>query len=104
MKHVLGRRQVVHYALLQAKILHMEVDRCSTPEEFWSVFEETLERVGFGTEPEIEDPVRIELKYDGSKPWVLYASRVEGSEADWQRIAECFRPACMRAAAKWSDQ
>jgi len=103
-KHVLGRRQIVHYALLQAKILHLEVDRCSTPEEFWSVFEETLERVGFGAEPEIEDPVRIELRYNGSKPWVLYAPRAEGSEAEWLRIAECFRPACMRAAAKWSDQ
>jgi UDP-GlcNAc:undecaprenyl-phosphate GlcNAc-1-phosphate transferase len=100
-KHVLSRRQAVHYALLQAKILQLEIERCQSGEEFWTIFNDTLRRVGFCGEGERDECARVEVRHNGSKPWVLYAPIEEGSRAEWQRIAECFRPAYARAFEKW---
>jgi UDP-GlcNAc:undecaprenyl-phosphate/decaprenyl-phosphate GlcNAc-1-phosphate transferase len=100
-RHVLGRRQAVHYALLQAKVLQLEIERCDSGEEFWELFDATLRRVGFCEEGETEDCARVEMRHNGSKPWILYAPVEDGTEAEWQRIAECFRPAYSRAFEKW---
>lgn len=100
-KHVLGRRQAVHYALLQAKVLQLEIERCESGDEFWEIFDETLRRVGLC---DVEDKLRsarVELRHNGSKPRFFYALEEDGNSAEWQRIADCFRPAFAKACEKW---
>jgi UDP-GlcNAc:undecaprenyl-phosphate/decaprenyl-phosphate GlcNAc-1-phosphate transferase len=100
-KRMLGRRQTVQYALLQAKVLVLEVDRCETREEFWGIFEQTLRRVGFCEDGEVDAQVIVEMKHNGSRPWRLHAPREGGTQAEWQRLAECFRPAYVKALERW---
>jgi len=99
-----ARRRTVRYALLQAQILELEVDRCGEPTEFWPIFDQSLRRVGFLEEGDWteEEAIQVHVKYNGSKPWTLHAPRVVGtSSADWQRIADCFRPVYVKATQKW---
>jgi UDP-GlcNAc:undecaprenyl-phosphate GlcNAc-1-phosphate transferase len=101
MKRMLGRRQMVQYALLQAKVLVLEADRCETGEEFWGIFEQTLRRVGFCEDGEVSDQVSVEMRHNGSRPWRLHAPGGDGTQAEWQRLAECFRPAYVKALERW---
>jgi len=103
MKRVLSRRQAVQYTLLQAKLLVLEVERCATGEEFIRILSSTMRRVGFVEEGETEKQVAIQLRQNGTKPLVFHASLEEGTAAEWQRIAECFRPAYAKALAKWGS-
>ena len=98
---LLGRRRVVQYALAQAQVLELEVERCASAQEFWTVFEHSIRRVGFVEPGEVENEVSIEVRYNGSTPWKLHAPRAKGTTVEWQRIAECFRPIYARAKAKW---
>ena len=102
-ERLFARRRTVRYALLQAQILDLEVDRCGEPTEFWPIFNQSLRRVGFLEDGEWTDDeaVKIHVKYNGSKPWTLHAPRDVGTSAEWQRIADCFRPIYVKAIAKW---
>ncbi len=104
MKRVLSRRQAVQYTVLQAKLLVLEVERCRTPDEFWRILNETVRRVGFVDEGETENQAAITIRQNGSKPWILHAALDEGTAAEWRRIAECFRPAYVKALAKWGSR
>jgi len=104
-ERVLGRRRTVQYALLQAQLMELEIDRCEDAEEFWGIFRDALSRVGF-----IEDAtglpdkyLPVEVKYNGSKPWTLLAPEGAGTTAELQRLAECFRPVYIKAKRKWSE-
>ncbi len=101
-QRVLSRRQAVQYALLQAKLLVLEVERCASGEEFWGIFSQTMRRVGFCEKDEMEDLVTVQVRYNGKRPWVLYAPQSEGTLSEWQRLAECFRPAYVKAMERWS--
>ena len=101
MKRVLSRRQAVQYTVLQAKLLVLEVERCGTSQEFWRIFDQTMRRVGFVESNETENQIVIQLRQNGAKPVLLHASLDEGTVPEWQRIAECFRPAFAKALAKW---
>jgi len=103
-KRMLGRRQTVQYALLQAKVLVLEAERCESGEEFWGIFEQTLRRVGFCEEGEVRPQVDLELRCNGSRPWRLHAPREQGTLAEWQRLAECFRPAFVKAMERWGKR
>ena len=99
-------RRLVQYALLQAQVLELEVDRCGQAEEFWQVFHLTMERVGFLPEAEKEAAVEGHLKYNGSPALTLHVrksakKKPDDSRREWQRIAECFRPAYVKAQNKW---
>jgi len=98
---VLGRRGQVRYALLQAQVLALEVERCKSAQEFWAIFEHTLRRVGFTEQGEAENEATVHVRYNGSTPWILHAPKARGSTGEWQRIAECFRPVYVKAKAKW---
>ena len=102
-ERLFARRRTVRYALLQAQLLDLEVDRCLGSEEFWSLFNQSLRRVGFLEEGDWteEEALRIHVKYNGSKPWTLHAPRDIGTTNEWQRIADCFRPIYVKAIAKW---
>lgn len=104
MKRLLSRRQAVQYTLLQAKLLNIEVDRCENSQEFWAVFQQTMRRVGFVEEGETENQTAIQIRQNGTRPLMLHASLDEGTAAEWQRIAECFRPAYTKALAKWGSK
>lgn len=103
-KRVLSRRQAVQYTVLQAKLLVLEVERCETAQQFWNILDQTMRRVGFVEENETENQVPIQLRQNGSKPLALHASLDEGTIPEWQRIAECFRPAYSKALAKWGPR
>ena len=98
---LLGRRQIVHYALAQAQVLELEVERCATAQEFWMVFDQTIRRVGFVENGEVPDEIVIEVRYNGSTPWKLHAPRAKGTTIEWQRLAECFRPVYVKGREKW---
>jgi len=104
MKRVLSRRQAVQYTLLQAKLLTLEVDRCGSVQEFLRILDQTMRRVGFVERNETENQIVIQLRQNGAKPLVLHASLDEGTVPEWQRIAECFRPAYTKALAKWGSE
>lgn len=103
-ERVLGRRRTVQYALLQAQLMELEIDRCEDADEFWTIFRDALSRVGF-----IEDAtglpdkyLPVHVKYNGSKPWTLLAPEGAGTISELQRLAECFRPVYIKAKNKWS--
>ncbi len=103
-----GGRRLVQYALLQAQILELEVERCEEAEEFWRVFHQTMERVGFVPVGEGKTVVPVHLKYNGSAALTLHAPASEkrrpaDTKRDWQRIVECFRPAYVKAHNKWQS-
>jgi UDP-GlcNAc:undecaprenyl-phosphate GlcNAc-1-phosphate transferase len=102
-ERLFARRRTVRYALLQAQVLALEVDRCGESAEFWPLFNQSLRRVGFLEDGEWteEEAIQINVKYNGSKPWTLHAPRDVGTTAEWQRIADCFRPIYIKAKAKW---
>jgi UDP-GlcNAc:undecaprenyl-phosphate GlcNAc-1-phosphate transferase len=100
-KRVLSRRAENRYALLQAKVLMIEMERCESGEEFWSVFHDTMRRVGFVEQGEVDDEIRIEIKPSSGKPWVIFAPRADGTPIEWRRIAEVFRPVFLEAREKW---
>ena len=85
-------------------MLALEVERCESAHEFWRILDQTMRRVGFVDEGETEDQVSVEVRHNGAKPWILHASRAEASVAEWQRIAECFRSAYVKALAKWGSK
>jgi UDP-GlcNAc:undecaprenyl-phosphate GlcNAc-1-phosphate transferase len=101
LSRVVHRRRYVQYALLQAQVLEMEAERCETAQEFWSIFEQTLRRVGFVDKGESDAEFDIHVRYNGSTPWTLYAPQRQGTKFEWQRIAECFRPVYAKAKQKW---
>lgn len=101
LNRVVRRRRVVQYALLQAQVLDLEAERCRSAQEFWAIFETTLRRVGFVEEGESDAEYAIHIKYNGSTPWTLHAPRHKGTETEWQRLAECFRPVYAKAKQKW---
>ena len=82
----------------------LEVDRCDTSQEFWRIADQTMRRVGFVEPNETENEIVIQLRQKGSKPVVLHASLDEGTIPEWQRTAECFRPAFAKALAKWGPR
>ena len=98
---LMRRRRVVRFALLQAQILEIEVDRCLSAEEFWPIFQHTLRRVGFVEAGEVNDEIAIHVRYNGSAPWTLHAPPLKGTSSEWQRLAECFRPVYARAKERW---
>ena len=98
---VLRRRRLVQYALLQAQVLELETERCSTAQEFWTIFDHTIRRVGFVEQGESDGEYDIQVKYNGATPWTLYAPKHKGTQVEWQRIAECFRPVLVKAKEKW---
>jgi UDP-GlcNAc:undecaprenyl-phosphate GlcNAc-1-phosphate transferase len=104
MKRLLSRRQAVQYTVLQAKLLGLEVDRCQSAQEFLLILGQTMRRVGFVDEGETENQAVIELRQSGMKSLVLHATLDEGTAEEWQRIAECFRPAYAKALAKWGSE
>jgi UDP-GlcNAc:undecaprenyl-phosphate GlcNAc-1-phosphate transferase len=104
MKRLLSRRQEVQYTVLQAKLITLEVERCGSAQDFWRILDDTMRRVGFLDEAETDNQTAIQIRQNGSKPWILYASLDESTAAEWQRIAECFRPAYTKAIAKWGPR
>ena len=102
-ERLVGRRRVVRYALLQAQLMELEVDRCSNPEEFWPIFHQALQRVGLVEDPrEMKDNYHvIQVKYNGTTPWTLHAPTFGATKFEWQRIAECFQPTYVKAKTKW---
>jgi UDP-GlcNAc:undecaprenyl-phosphate GlcNAc-1-phosphate transferase len=98
---VLRRRRLVQYALLQAQVLELETERCRSAQEFWTIFDHTIRRVGFVDRGETDGEYDIQVKYNGSTPWTLYAPKHKGTQVEWQRIAECFRPVLTKAKEKW---
>jgi hypothetical protein len=98
---LVGERREVQYALLQAQLLNLEVDRCQSGAEFWALFAQTLRRVGFVDPGETDGEIVVHVKYNGCEPWTLHAPATRSTIREWQRIAECFRPVYVKARAKW---
>lgn len=98
---VLGLRREVQYALLQAQVLELELDRCANSEEFWRVFNHTMRRMGFLEYGELEQCSRVEVRSHGSKSLTLHVPHHKGSRGEWQRVADCFRPIYTKAMQKW---
>lgn len=101
-----SRRPIVRYALLQAQVMELEVARCDDVAEFWAMFDLTLHRVGFVDEFDaVPDAChRVLVKYGQGDPWVLWAPKDLATRYEWQRIAECFRPAYATAVRKWGHE
>jgi UDP-GlcNAc:undecaprenyl-phosphate/decaprenyl-phosphate GlcNAc-1-phosphate transferase len=103
-ERILKRRPAVQYALVQAQLMELEVEKCMSANEFWPIFNHALQRVGFVNGEAERDPaefVRIEVRWNSKNSWTLHASRHMATELEWQRIAECFRPVYVRAIDKW---
>jgi UDP-GlcNAc:undecaprenyl-phosphate GlcNAc-1-phosphate transferase len=107
MDRLMGERRQVQYALLQAQVLRLEVERCRESTEFWHVFEATMRRVGFVQKGEAEHTVEVQVRHPGDDPWTLHAPAVkagdETARREWQRIAEVFREVYVRAQERWVE-
>lgn len=100
-ERTIRRRRDVRYALLQAQVLELELERCKSAQEFWALFEHTLRRVGFTDPGEVENEAVVHVRYNGAEPWALHAPKATGTTQEWQRVAECFRPVYAKAKARW---
>ncbi|MGB8169164.1 MAG: MraY family glycosyltransferase [Chthoniobacteraceae bacterium] len=100
-ERVLGHRREVQYALLQAQVLELELERCPGPEEFWLLFHLTLRRVGFLDADDDEDSSQLDVHSPGSTSLTLHVPTHKGSHREWRRMAECFRPIYVKALQKW---
>jgi UDP-GlcNAc:undecaprenyl-phosphate GlcNAc-1-phosphate transferase len=104
---LMTERRQVQYALLQAQILALELERCRDGREFWALFDSTLNRVGFVQPAADLVTIPIHVKHNGDEPWTLHrpcaAVLDETSHREWVRIAECFRPVYSRARTKWQS-
>jgi hypothetical protein len=104
---LMTERRQVQYALLQAQILALELERCRDGREFWTLFDSTLHRVGFVKPAAGLVTMPIHVKHNGDEPWTLHrpcaAVLDETSHREWVRIAECFRPVYSRARVKWQS-
>lgn len=105
MEYVLGRRRMVQYALLQAQIMELELERCEDAEEFWQIFYDALNRVGFITDitGQRDRYIPVQVKHNGDKPWTLYAPEGAGSSSELQRLADCFRSVYIKARERWES-
>jgi len=103
-EQVLVRRPFVQFALLQVQLIELELERCNAGAEFWPLFDLALRRVGFIEDiaAHVGEFLTIQVKWNGTKHWVLYAPQNVGSQIEWQRVAECFRPVYAKAMSKWS--
>ena len=102
-ERLFARRRTVRYALLQAQILELEVDRCGEPTEFWPIFNQSLRRVGFLEEGDWteEEAIQIHVKYNGSQ--ALDASRAPGCRHHGRVAAHCglLSTVYVKATEKW---
>jgi UDP-GlcNAc:undecaprenyl-phosphate GlcNAc-1-phosphate transferase len=100
---IIVRRRLAQYALLQARLMEMEVERCHEADEFRTIFSQSLGRVGLIVPPGESGAnyVVVEVKFSSSNPWILYAPTGTKKTDEWQRVAECFRPAYIKALQKW---
>lgn len=100
-----GRRRDVRYALLQARILDMEVGRCESVEEFQILFEDALRRIGFGLgEPDGDGQVRVVLSDGDGNDMILHAPSDEIMPDHWKRLAKCLVPVLKKATERWREQ
>ncbi len=99
---VLSRRQTVRYALLQAQLLEMEIQRCDDADEFWLLFQNALRRVGLVARGPGEKTreAAIIIPFGGSGSLTMVAPV---NARTWVRIVECFQPAYEKALAKWDE-
>ncbi len=97
------RRGDVQYALLQAEVLELEVDRCHTWSEFEEILTRTLRRVGLHLEPPVGVflMVRVEIELKSGSRWVLYAVSENQDVDHWEGLADLFRGAYTKALQKW---
>lgn len=96
------RRNDVRYALLQAELLEMELDRIDDAEAFAARMIDAMERSGL----EITG-----LRQDGQGDSIVcvdkvcftvrFPSKENQERAHWQRLTECFGDVGARAARKW---
>jgi UDP-GlcNAc:undecaprenyl-phosphate GlcNAc-1-phosphate transferase len=102
---LMGERRQVQYALLQAQVLELEIERCLTMDEFHEIRDLTFGRIGFmPLEGDESEGVTLHLRHNGHQPWALrapVAAHDETRRREWQRIADCFRPVYLKAQAKW---
>lgn len=100
-----GRRRDVRYALLHAKLLEAEVERCVTPEEFRELLESSLRRVGFVVGGDVagggDGLTSVRLSDGEGNDYDLYAPEDSVMPEHWQRLAKCFVPALRQAHEKW---
>jgi UDP-GlcNAc:undecaprenyl-phosphate/decaprenyl-phosphate GlcNAc-1-phosphate transferase len=102
--YVLSRRKVIRYALLQGRVLELEIDRCATPQEFWRLFAQALRRSGLQVAREGVDRVQIAtLEAAGHASLKVYADAELEGAGHIQRLAECFRRPFALAAEKWPE-
>lgn len=103
---IVGERRLVQYALLQAQVLELEVERCASVEEFHELRDRVFHRVGFVLGETSVECQPLQLRYNGFNPWTLHApvpATESAKSREWQRIAECFRPVYIKAQAKWQS-
>jgi UDP-GlcNAc:undecaprenyl-phosphate GlcNAc-1-phosphate transferase len=102
--YALRRRRDVQYALLQGKILELEVDRVADGREFWRLFLDTLRRCGISQAPEGAGEVRTaKLVVPGMASLALFADAAIESQDYMERLTECFRPSFDKAVLRWPD-
>ena len=97
-----GRRRDVRYALLQARLLELEIERCNSREEFLELLHNALARTGFrlhdGGGGEYAD---VTLS-DGDGHDLPLLAPIDSVMPDhWRRLAKCFVPVLRKANEKW---
>ncbi len=99
-----SRRLEVRYALLQARLLDMEIDRCDNHSEFLELFRSALTRCGFRLSGEADQEYSQITLSDGDGNDMHLLAPIDKMMPDhWKRLAKCFLPAFKKANSKWKD-
>jgi UDP-GlcNAc:undecaprenyl-phosphate GlcNAc-1-phosphate transferase len=96
------RRRDYRYALLQAQILELEMDRCGSAGAFRRTFLDGIQRTGFRLVPD-DSTHAIDIVITRGHILQFYAPCAPDEIRHWTRIAECFHRPALLAWQRWPD-
>lgn len=99
------RRQEVRYALLQAELLEMELERMEDPEAFAARMIDAMQRsgleiVGLGNEKSGDSVVCVDEVCFA----VRFPNTARHGVGHWRRLVDCFADVGSRATKKWKGE
>lgn len=111
LSRALARRHDMQHAILQGQLLEMEIDRCTSLEEFLFLYDNALDRLGLCRELDnavetIKFPIQSKMQGQNDHQWQVGVAQEnkQYSSVDWKALAECLLPTVYLAEIKWGAQ
>ena len=98
----LARRAEVQYAVSHSQLLEVEIERCTSSQEFWALFDHSLRRLGLRLRPFPTDH-RLDLPLPDGTVWQLYHEKDQRPYEDWKALASCLVQPYVLGMERWGS-